>query len=142
MLASIRVGGVDASDQAVTLGATDVTDVVVTFTDKSIALAGTVRPTSPGTDADATVMAFPADTRAWLASGMSPRRFATAVTAASGAYQLRIGIPGDYLVIAIPPEIVPDLDPDLLTRLAASATRVSFAAGENKTLPLTVSRIR
>ena len=142
VLASIRVGGVDASDQAVTLGATDVTDVVVTFTDKPIALAGTVRPTGPGTDADATVIAFPADTRAWLASGMSPRRFATAVTAASGAYQLRIGIPGDYLVIAIPPEIVPDLDPDLLTRLAASATRVSFAAGENKTLPLTVSRIR
>ncbi len=141
-LASVGVGGVDASDQAFTLGATDVTDVVITFTDKTMTIAGSVRPADGGTDADATVVAYPADVRAWLSTGMSPRRLATTTTSASGAYQLRIGVPGDYLVVAVPPDVMPTIDPQFLTRFASSATRVTIAAGESKTLPLTVSRVR
>jgi hypothetical protein len=141
-LASVRIDGVDASDQAFTLGTTDVTDVVVTFTDKTMTIAGVVRPAGGGTDADATVVAFPVDYRAWLSAGMSPRRLATAATSASGAYQLRVGAPGDYLVVAVPPDVAPTIDPDFMTRFASSATRVTIAAGESKTLPLTVSRAR
>ncbi len=141
-LASIRAGGVDASDQAVTLETADITDVVITFTDKSMTLSGSVQPAASTRDTDATVVAFPADYKSWLANGMSPRRVSSSPTSASGTYQLRLGIPGDYFVVAIPPEVAPDVDPEFIARFSASATRVSIAAGESKTQSLTVSRVR
>lgn len=141
-LASVRVGGVDASDQAIALGTTDVTDVVVTFTDRITTLSGTVRSADGSADAEATVVAFPADFRAWLATGMSPRRMAMTATSATGAYQLRIGIAGDYLVVAIPPEIAPEIDLEFMKRFATSATRVTFVTGDARTLSLSVSRVR
>jgi hypothetical protein len=141
-LASVRIGGVDASDQAFTLGSTDVTDVVITFTDKTMTLAGSVRSADGGSDTDASVVVYPADFRTWLTTGMSPRRMATTTTSAAGAYQLRVGIAGDYLVVAVPPEIAPNIDLDFMARFASSAARVTIATGESKTLPLTVSRVR
>ena len=141
-LASVRIGGVDASDQAFTLGTTDVADVVITFTDKTMTLAGSVRAADGGSDTDASVVVYPADFRTWITTGMSPRRIATATTTAAGTYQLRVGIPGDYLVVAIPPDIAPIIDADFMARFSSSATRVTIAAAESKTLPLTVSRAR
>jgi hypothetical protein len=141
-LASVRVGGVDASDQAITLGTTDLTDVVITFTDKPMTLAGSVRAADSSTDVEATVIAFPADHKTWISNGMSPRRLAFGPTSATGAYQLRVGLPGEYLLVAIPPEIPPEVDPEFIARFAATATRVTIAAGETKTQALTVSRVR
>ena len=141
-LASIRVNGTDASDQAVTLGTSDITGAILTFTNTTMNVTGSVRAADGGSDTDATVVAYPADFKTWLASGMSPRRIATATTSASGAYQLRISIPGAYMVVAVPPEVTPEVDPEFISRFASSATKVSIAAGESKTLPLTVSRIR
>lgn len=139
---SIRVNSVDASDQAVEVGTEDVTGVVVTFTDKTMTVSGTVQPAAGSKDPEATVIAFPADIRAWVSSGMSLRRYAAAVSTPSGSYQLRLAAPGEYLIAAIPPEIAPVADPEFLTKLAASATRITIAAGETKTQPLTVSRVR
>lgn len=148
-LASIRFGAADAASQAVTIGAQDVGDVVVTFTDKTMTLTGEVRaaesgaaPGTLGPSDQATVVLFPADYQAWIASGMSPRRTATAVTSSAGAYQLKVPLPGDYLVVAIPPEIAPDVDAEFAKRFSASAVRVSVAAGEAKTQALTVARVR
>ena len=141
-LASVRVGGVDASDQAITLGTTDFSDVVVTFTDKPITVSGSVRSADSSADAEATVIAFPADYKTWIANGMSPRRFATAPTSATGAYQLRLGLPGEYLLVAVPPDIAPEVTPEFIAKFAATATRVTLAAAETKTQALTVSRVR
>jgi len=141
-LASVRVGSVDAAGQAFTLGAADVTDVVVTFTDKVTTLSGTVRGTDAGMAPDATVVVFPADMQEWLATGMSPRRVATAATSSDGAYQVRLELPGDYMVVAVPPEVAPDVDREFVARFAASAVRVSIASGETRTQALTVSRPR
>ena len=73
---------------------------------------------------------------------MSPRRVATATTSASGAYQVSIATPGDYLVVALPPEVEPEVDPAFAARYAAIAVRVTLAQGEIRTLALTVSRPR
>jgi hypothetical protein len=140
-LASVRVDGVDAAGQAFTLGDDDVTDIVVTFTDKTISLTGSVSGEDATVLPEATVVVMPADVRAWIASGMSPRRVATTSTS-TGAYQLTIPLPGNYLVVAVPPDVNPEVDPDFATRFAASAVRVSIAAGETKTQPLTVRRSR
>jgi hypothetical protein len=60
----------------------------------------------------------------------------------TGAYQLTIPLPGNYLVVAVPPDANPEIDPDFATRFAAGAVRVSIAAGETKTVPLTIRRPR
>jgi hypothetical protein len=140
-LASVRIGGVDAAGQAFTLGDEDVTDIVVTFTDKTITLTGSVSPEEATALPEATIVVMPADVRAWLASGMSPRRVATTSTS-TGVYQLTIPLPGSYLVVAVPPDVNPEIDPDFATRFAAGAVRVSIAAGETKTVPLTIRRPR
>ena len=141
-LASIRFGTTDAALQPVTIGAQDVSDVVITFTDKAIRLTGDVRAAESGAAPDATVVLFPADHQAWIASGMSPRRTATAVTSANGAYQLKVPLPGEYFVVAIPPDVAPDIDAEFVKRFSAGAVRVSLAAGDSKTQSLTVARVR
>ena len=140
-LASIRAGGVDAAGQALTLGNEDVTDIVVTFTDRTMTLTGSVTAEDARMPPEATVVVMPADVRAWIASGMSPRRVAMTSTS-TGAYQLTIPLPGNYLVVAVPPDVNPEVDPDFAARFAAGAVRVSIAAGETKTQPLTVRRLR
>jgi protocatechuate 3,4-dioxygenase beta subunit len=141
-LASIRFGTSDAALQAVTIGAQDVGDVVVTFTDKTITLSGDVRAAVAGAPPDATVVLFPADYQAWIASGMSPRRTVTAATSATGAYQFKVPLPGDYLVVAIPPEIAPEIDAEFVKRVSAGGVRVTLAAGDSKTQALTVAKVR
>jgi hypothetical protein len=84
----------------------------------------------------------PADIDEWMATGMSPRRTATAQVPANGAYQLRIPLPGDYVVIALPPEVEASLEPEFLKRAAAQGVRLVIAAGESKTQPLTIGRVR
>jgi hypothetical protein len=141
-LASATVNGVDASDQSIALESLTSTDVVVTFTDKAPLLTGAVRLPDSGTAAEATIVAYPADVRSWVAAGMSPRRVATAMTGDSGAYQLALSAPGEYFVVAIPPELAPEVDPEFVARFGPSAIRVSVARGETRSQALTVSRVR
>jgi carboxypeptidase family protein len=141
-LASVRIGAVDAAGQAFALGSSDVGDVVVTFVDKVITLSGTVSAAASGGNPEATVVLFPVDYQTWLATGMSSRRLAASPASATGAYQLRVPLPGDYLVVAVPPDVAPEVDRDFVTRFAPSAVRVSLASGETKTQALTVSRPR
>jgi hypothetical protein len=132
---------VDAAAQAFTLGNEDVTDIVVTLTDKTITLSGSVSAEDPSSPPEATVVVMPVDVRAWIAGGMSTRHVAMTFTS-TGTYQLTIPLPGDYLVVAVPPDVNPEIDPDFVTRFGPGAVRVSIAAGEAKTQPLTVRRSR
>jgi hypothetical protein len=141
-LASARIGGVDAAQQVFNVSSADINDVAITFTDKVISLKGTVTPGQGGGDADAMVVVFPADVQNWMATGMSPRRIATAPTTGTGAYDIRVQVAGDYMVVAIPTDVAPDVDAEFAKRFAASAVRVSLALGDAKTLPLTISRAR
>ena len=141
-LASARIGSVDGAHEAFTVGTDDIGDVVVTLTEKSIALAGTVRTGDGAASSDATIVVFPADTQAWIASGMSSQRVLTGAPNASGAYDLRVRFPGDYLVVAIPPDVTPDIDPAFIKRWSPSAVRVTLALGDARTQPLTIARAR
>ena len=142
-IASFRVGGVDAVGQAFTLGDTDVTGAVLTFTDKVITLSGAVTAGSAGSDvAGSTVVIFPADIEEWIEAGMSARRTASIPVPPGGAFSMRVALPGDYLAIAVPAETAPDLDRELIKRVLPSAVRVSLAAGESKSLSLTLTRVR
>jgi hypothetical protein len=140
---SFRIGSVDAAGQAFTLGVTDVTDAVLTFTDQSMTLLGTVTASGGKSDvAGSTVVIFPADSDEWIKQGMSARRTASAPIAASGAFALRVALPGDYIAVAIPPDLAPDIDREFISRVLPSAVRVSLRPGESKTLSLTMARMK
>jgi hypothetical protein len=141
-VASIRLGGADVAGQAFTLADRDIDDVVVTFTTRKITLSGSVKTPDGSRDAESTVLVVPANLDSWIATGMSPRRTATAYVPATGTYQLQIPLPGDYVVAALPPEVEVSMEPDFLKRIVAQGVRVSVAPGETKTQPLTIGRAR
>ena len=142
MVSTIRIAGVDVAGQAFSLGANDVDDVLVTFTDKAMALSGTVRPPDSGSDAESTILVVPTNLDNWIATGMSPRRTATGSVPASGVYQIPILLPGEYTIVALPPEVMVSMAPEFLRRAVAQGVRVTIAAGESKTQALTISRLK
>ena len=138
-IASIRLGDDAAAGQAFALGGGDVNDAIVTFTDKKMMLSGTVRARDPGGDGESTILVIPRDIDAWIASGASPRRTATTNAPASGAYQLQVLLPGEYVVVALPPEVITSLEPEFLKRAVVHGVGISVVPGENKTLSLTIA---
>ena len=136
-LASVRAGSRDLLVEGVRLETADLTDVVVTFTDRDTEIAGSVQDGGRPAD-EATVFVFPAEFERWMAGGRQPLKSRT-VSAESGSVFRLTGLPiGDYLVIAFAPERAPDLeDDDVVRRLAGRATRLALAAGERKSVALT-----
>jgi hypothetical protein len=136
-LKSAMVKGTDALRTPFTLEKEDVSDVVVTFTDRVTELSGTVRAVAGSAPGDWIVVAFPADYRAWIDSGMTPRLLRSASASPTGTFALRDFLPGEYLAAAYPASAprVPQ-DPALIIELAALATRVSIGAGEKATVAL------
>ena len=139
-LASIISGGVNLVAQPLTIGDDDIRDVVVTFTDRATELTGTVRPAVPGGELDASILVFPVDFQKWLATGIVPGRTATTRTDRVGAFSVRLGVPGEYFVIALPPDVAPDLDATALAAWSRQASRVTVAPGASAKVDLTVTR--
>jgi hypothetical protein len=142
VLASIRIGGTDATGRAFTLSGRDVDDAVITFSDRRISLSGVVQPSAAGGSPEATVVLYPANTQEWMSSGMSAMRTANAATGPDGTYRLDVPFAGDYVVVAVPPEINPAVDRDFIARWGSSGVRVSFVQGDAKTQSLTLGRAK
>jgi hypothetical protein len=141
---SVRWNGEDHTDEPFDAGPTqDFPNVDVVVTTAGAALAGTVRD-AQGAPADGTrVVIFPADPRLREHDGLSRPRTRSAVVGSTGAFRIGSIPAGTYCVIAI--EIGPDTpwyDADFMARAARSATEVSLAWGEAKTLDLTSARVR
>ena len=144
MLKSAMAQGHNAVVEPMELKDTDVNDVAITFTDKTGKLSGTARGSGTGAPPPATVMLFPADYHAWIANGMSSRVTRNAATAAkTSVYTLANLLAGDYLVAALDDRDVSDnQDAAFIAAVARVATRVTVSDGEQKTLDLTIVRIR
>jgi uncharacterized protein (DUF2141 family) len=143
MLQSIAVGGRDVLDSGFELRDADLTDVVVTYSDKIGQMSGTVHASSGTAAAAATVVVVPSAYRPGLiASGQSPRRARSIQAQKSGAYTLNAIGAGDYVVAAFNDEDAGDLqDAAFIANVLRSGTHVSIAEGEKKSLDLTVLRI-
>lgn len=142
VLSSIRIAGVDATGQAFTLAGKDVDDAVITFTDRRMSVQGRVQSAGASSSAEATVVLLPSDAEAWFASGMSAMRVAAVATGPDGAYRLDVPLPGDYVLVAVPPEVDPVVDPEFISRFGSSGVRLAFAPGDAKTQALTLGRAR
>jgi len=125
----------DLLDLPADLGTSDISGVVVMFTDRRTELSGTVTGSS-GSDATASVIVFPVDPALWEAGTMS-RRLLMTRTSPAGGFSVRTLPTGAYYVAAVPDELAGDWnDPVFLEALSASATRVQLDEGAARMLDL------
>ena len=119
----------------------DVTDIVVTLTDKLTHLGGGVHD-SQGPVA-AGVIAFPVDPALRTNYGWTPRRFRTVRSTTAGAFTMSALPEGDYFVIAVDrSQIDAWTDAKFLAAAEPLATRVSLKWGEQKSVDLAVNTVK
>jgi hypothetical protein len=135
--------GRDVSAVPLEVTGTDVSDVVLKFTDRPAELAGTVRDTNQTVATSGVVLLFPADSRAWTDYGPSARHFRSASLGPSGTYKFSAVAVGDYVMVAIGGGVPAEWqDPAFLKKAAAAAARVTIAEGDQKTQDLRKSVLR
>jgi hypothetical protein len=137
-LRSAIVNGRDVLDVPLELGQSDVSNAVLTFSDRSTELAGTLRGASGGALTDFVVLVFPEDRTLWRPGA---RRIKFARPATDGEFIIRDLPAGDYLLSALP-----DLDPDdafspaFLAQLVPASVRITIGEGEKKRQDLGLAR--
>jgi hypothetical protein len=135
---SAMIDGRDILDESIDVNTADVTDVVLTFTDRPMAtISGTVRGPQGVPDAAALVVVFPAENRLRTDFSGTARRMRMARTTKAGLYVIPGLPPGEYLIVAGGDELYDTwLEPAALEALARRATRVDISAGAGKTQDL------
>ncbi len=135
-LKTAMAGGKDVSVDPLELSDADAGGVVLTFTDQTTELSGTVMNTR-GPDASAEVVVFPADSMAWKEIGVVARRGRSLRVTSAGSFTTSGLPPGEYFVVAIPSSTVSDWqDPLFLNTLVGVSTRVTLGDGEKKAVAL------
>ena len=142
-LKSVVANGIDAAADPIEIGSTNLSNVVVTFTDRPSELSGTVKNQQGQPDAAASVIVFSADRKHWLQFGVSTSRSANVRTSKTGVFSAPNLPAGEYFVVAVDDRAgVRWQDPATLATLSQAATRVTIADGERRTVTLTTSRVR
>jgi len=134
---SVIAEGRDISETPFDLGASDLKNVVVTFTDRPTKLTGLAHTKDGTPDPDALVVVFPTDPAGWTDFGVAPRRLRSARPLKNGTYTIT-GLPaGDYYVAAISEDAFSSWQsPDVLAELSRSATQVRIIDGDAHTQDL------
>ena len=141
-LRAVTVDGRDVSVVPVELGAADLGDVVVTFTDRRTSLSGVARNSTGAVERDTCVFVFPTDPRFWIDYGRQPRRLLEVQAERDGSFFLSLP-EGEYFVAATTQDIrAMWRERGMLTRLAALADRVNVREGDELTLNPRVVTIR
>jgi len=141
-LDSVVLSGKNVADSPVDVTDAPLSGITIRFTTKASQLTGTVNQ-GDARDEPVRVVAFPVDRTRWAGHGSAPRFLADAKPDRTGGFTIG-GLPaGEYFVGAF--RDVPFTDwksPAMLEVIAATATRITMNAGEQKSVNLTVSRIR
>jgi hypothetical protein len=129
-LKSVTREGRDLRDRSFEIGAEDIHDVVITFTDGRSAIAGQVTRQPPYATTRGWVTVFPSDRALWSNYGSAPRRIVFIELGRSGAFEAEVP-PGSYFVVATDRSTRERINADALARLAAIATPI--VVGESQT---------
>ena len=141
-LKSVTTNGQNAVDKAFELSSSGISDMVVTLTNQITTVTGVARDGSGVVVHGATVAAFPTDRSLWRIPGMASRRVQTAAPGRDGRYMFR-GLPaGEYFIVAVDWPSADFSDGNVLSKVMASATRVTLNDGESKTQDLLVRVMR
>jgi len=140
---SITANGRDVTNAALELRDADVNDVVIKVSDRFASISGSVHGPDALPAPTATVMAFPADYRALLSSGLMSGRVQMVAASRAGAYVLGAVMPGDYLIVAIDDADVADnQDSAFFDALARGATRITVGDAEKKSQDLALVKVK
>jgi hypothetical protein len=132
-LKSAMLEGRNLTDDPLALESDDVSGVVITFTDQTTQLVGSVVNSRGQPDKTAEVIVFPADSQSWRQGVTNARRIRTARASSAGNYELSNLPPGEYFAIAVSDDASGDTqDPKYLESLIGGTTRVTLADGEKK----------
>jgi len=135
MLKSAIVAGRDSLDYPLEVQPnTDVTGALLTFTDKTQQLSGTLLDATGRPTSDYTIIAFPSDKSYWLPQS---RRIQSVRPNTDGTYSVR-GLPaGDYRLIAVTDVDTGEwYDPSFLEQLLPVSMPFSLTDGQTKTQDL------
>jgi hypothetical protein len=143
VLKSAMVGGKDVADVALELGASDLTDVVITMSDRPSKVTGVVTAGQGETATLSTVAVFSTDQSYWPKAGSRSRRVVTATPGRDGKFAVS-GLPaGDYFIAAVSGSAALDFnDARVLSSIAGQAARISVAEGGAVTQDLRVIVIK
>lgn len=141
-LQSAMLGGRDISLEPVTLESTDITGVVLTYSDRRTEITGAAIPATGG-DADGVVVVFPSDLRAWARTGMNARQTAAARVNSDGRYTIS-GLPaGEYLIAGVPSDVeVQTGNPEFYEALVGQSTALVLSHGERRALDVRIASSR
>lgn len=147
--AGARSSEADVTAAGLTIANGPVIDLVLAFTDKAMSLTGTVTDESGRPAVDGSVVLMPANVKGWIAAGMPVQRTKVVQIAEDGSFQMTVDLPGEYVLVAAPPEVSPQtlmspitVDADFALAHAPLGTKITLAPGETKTQTLTVRRPR
>ena len=137
------LGERDISDSPIEIESNDVSDVVLSFTDRPASLGGTVQITGQMARDGVAVIVFPADSKAWMDAGANPRRLRRIPTTDAGAYEVAALPAGAYYVTAIRESAGGEwMDPKFLESLVSGAAHVQIDDGEKATQNVRVQEVR
>lgn len=120
----------------------DLTDVVVTFTDKTASLSGVVQD-DQGWAPLAAVIVFPAERDQWSRYGFTPLRVRSVSAAGATGYAFNNLPAGSYYLIAVEPsQIAAWQDPAFLEKAAALVSPIVLGWGDMNTINPTIMRVR
>jgi 5-hydroxyisourate hydrolase-like protein (transthyretin family) len=140
-LISVVVDGKDVADTGIDASAGDITDVLVTLTDKKASITGTVHDAAGPTAA--ALIVFPTDPARWTNYGWRPTKILTSSAGTNGAFRFDRVLEGDYFIVAVDGTHQNDwTDPKFLDGAAAVASRVTIKWGETKTVDLAIAKVQ
>ena len=134
--------GVDVSQVPLDLSSGDVTDLVITFTDKKTDLSGVLHDDKGSPDPTGIVVAFPADVPINVDDPVNPRRVRNTRVSASGKYSFANLPPGDYYVAGLPADENRWSDPQILQSLRTQSARVHVAYGQPATADTVTRKVQ
>ena len=139
VLKSAMAGGRDILDFPLVIEPNqEVGGIVMTFTDKTQELSGTVFDPQGKPTADFTIIAFAADNRYWLPQS---RRIVSQRPGTDGRFTFRNLPPGEYRLAAITDAEPGEwFNPEFLTQLSTASIPISLAEGERKVQDIRQSR--
>ncbi|HEY6356693.1 MAG TPA: carboxypeptidase-like regulatory domain-containing protein [Vicinamibacterales bacterium] len=136
-LRSAITGGKDAADAPIDIGPGGITDLLVTFTNQTTTLTGSVTgndypPSAPGQPAPPpTVVIFSTDQNLWPKVALSPRTLRSTAVSPTLTYRTT-GLPAGEYFVAASSSAADFTDPKVLAFLAKAAARVTLVEGQSR----------
>jgi carboxypeptidase family protein len=135
---SIKIDAREVAGRPIDLADRDITNVIVTMTDRPSEISGVIHTMAGASVPNATIYLFPADSTYWFDFAWAPSRLARTRGRDDGTYSIIGLLPGEYFAAALISNSPREWrDSASLRKLMEFATKVQVAPGSRHELNLT-----